>query len=346
METLAAGVWRVVQSTWPDAALIANGGSNRRLVWWLPLAVARTLWLVLRGRATFVLTGDALLYAVLGPLLRLLRVPHATLVMGLDLTYENKAYRAVVHPVVRRGPCVFAISEATASAARAFGVPAERVHVLRLGVPAPAVSAADREAARRSLVTRLGVSDDAVLLVTLGRLVRRKGARWFVTHVLPELPSSIHYVIAGSGPESEPVALAAATAGVARRVHLLGAVDDDLRETVLRGGDVFVQPNIPVDGDMEGFGLVTIEAALRGTPVAAAALEGINDAVLDGQTGILVPPEDADAWRQQLAELCSDRQALVAAGQAFRAGALDVYSETAMAAALVGLLRAAANPTS
>lgn len=338
METLAAGVWRVVSQEWPNAKLIANEGSNRRLPWWVPLALARTVGLVVAGRAGFVLTGDALLYALLSPVLHLLRVPHATMVMGLDVTYENRLYRSVVHTALRRAPSVIAISGATAQAAREFGVPAARTHVVRLGVPAPVVTVEDRAARRTDLGAAVGVPADAVVLATLGRLVRRKGARWFVEEVLPALDETVHYVVAGSGPESEAVASAARAAGLSSRVHLLGAVDDELREAVLQGADIFVQPNIRVPGDMEGFGLVTIEAALRGTPVVAAALEGILDAVVDGSTGALVAAEDANAWTQRLRDLTVDRVALVALGQTFRANAQQRYGEQVMRDALVALV--------
>jgi phosphatidylinositol alpha-1,6-mannosyltransferase len=340
METLASGVWRALAAVRPDASLIAHGGSNRQLPRWLPGAVARTVWRVARRRAGFVLTGDALMYAVLAPFLHLLRVPHATMVMGLDVTFEHRAYRAVVHRALRRAPSVIAISAATARAAREFGVPAERVHVVRLGVPAPIVSATERDASRAELVRLLGLPDDAVVLLTLGRLVRRKGARWFIEQVLPELPDELHYVVAGDGPEAPLLRSAVEAAGLDHRVHLLGSVDDETRELVLRGADLFVQPNIRVPGDMEGFGLVTIEAALRGTPVAAADLEGIKDAVMDGRTGFLLPPEDTGAWVQRIGELAKDRDELGLLGQRFRAAAAERFGEEAMGTTLLELLSA------
>jgi glycosyltransferase involved in cell wall biosynthesis len=338
METLAAGVWRTLAVARPDARLIAHGGSNRALPRWLVSALARTSWRVATRQAGFVLTGDALMYAVLAPVLHALRVPHATMVMGLDVTYDNRAYRAVVHRLLRRAPSVIAISEATAAAARGFGVPADRVHVVRLGVSAPSVSRAERSASRQELITRLRLDDDVVLLVTLGRLVRRKGVRWFVQNVLPQLPANVHYVVAGDGPEATPLRAAVGAAGMTERVHLLGSVDDETRELVMRGADLFVQPNIRVAGDMEGFGLVTIEAALRGTPVVASALEGIHDAVIDGETGFLLPPEDADAWARRLRALTTDREQLMVIGQRFRESAAELFGEESMGQALVGLL--------
>jgi glycosyltransferase involved in cell wall biosynthesis len=102
----------------------------------------------------------------------------------------------------------------------------------------------------------------------------------------------------------------------------------------LRGVDLFVQPNIPVPGDMEGFGLVTIEAAMRGTPVVAADLEGIKDAVVDGHTGILLAPQDGQAWVDRLSLLVADRRALVRLGAEFQVVVRKLHGEAAMARAL------------
>ena len=344
MQTLAAGVWRAVRSTSPDAVLLAHGGSNRGLATFLPVAVARTAVLLARRRVGYVLCGDAAMYAVLAPVLRVCRVRHAAMVMGLDLTYGNPVYRAVVHPLLRRAPCVIAISEATAETARAFGIPADRVAVIRLGVESPDVAGPDRETARRRIGARIGVAEDAVVLLTLGRLVRRKGARWFVEGVLPRLPAEVVYVLAGDGEEFEPVRQAAERAGVTDRVRLLGHVDDADREMLMRGADLFVQPNIRVPGDMEGFGLVTVEAAMRGTPVVAAALEGILDAVVDGETGVLLPPEDADAWVARLGQIVADPEALAAAGARAAVESRSRYSESRMQAAFVALLQPGGSP--
>ncbi len=165
--------------------------------------------------------------------------------------------------------------------------------------------------------------------------------RWFVDTVLPELPLSVHYVIAGTGPEAQAIRDAARRHALENRVHLLGRVDDNFRENVLRGSDVFVQPNVPVDGDMEGFGLVTIEAALRGTPVLAADLEGLRDAVVTGHTGILLPPADVGAWTAEVTRLVSERTTLPRLGDDFRDAATTLFGEEQMGRQLVDLLLSA-----
>ena len=126
--------------------------------------------------------------------------------------------------------------------------------------------------------------------------------------------------------------------GLDERVHLLGAVDDADRERLLRGADVFVQPNIRVPGDMEGFGLVLLEAAMRGTTTVASGIDGIVDAVVDGRTGFLVPPGDAQAWTERISALVSSPSELPGIGARFQQASRALFSEEQMSQELLGLL--------
>lgn len=338
METLSIGVWRSMSALRPDARLIAHGGRNAALVWWLPFAVMRVLGQVLRRQVGQVITGDALTHAFVWPFARALGIPCSTMVMGLDVTYRHPFYRALALPPLRRAGLVISISRATADAAVAAGVDRDRTAVLRLGVPVPEWSPRDRREARRRLWRRLGLPDRAVVLVLLGRLVPRKGAAWFVERVLPGLPDNVHLVVAGDGPDRARLGEAIRRAGLEHRVHLLGRVDDDLREDLLTGCDVFVQPNVAVPGDMEGFGLVVVEAAVRGATVVAADLEGLRDAVVDGVTGNLLASGNAEAWARHLGELVRDGADLESDAAVRRDRAVELYGERAMARELGRLL--------
>jgi phosphatidylinositol alpha-1,6-mannosyltransferase len=340
MQTLAAGVWRALERRAPDARLISHGGSNRQLPTWLAGALPRVAAAAARRSADGVLTGDALMYALCYPIIRASGLPSATMIMGLDVTYPNPIYRAIVIPPLRRAPRVIAISRATADAAAAAGVSEERLAVVRLGIEAPDVGPADRRQASDALRSRLDVPSDHVVLLTIGRLVRRKGISWFLRRVLPRLPGNVSYVVAGDGPQAAELEATVRELSLETRVRTLGSVDDDDRELLLRGADIFVQPNVRVAGDMEGFGLVVLEAGVRGTPTVASGLEGILDAVVDGQTGILVPPEDADTWTEQLGRLIANRDELVDVGQRFGAEARQLYSEEQMGDQLLALLDA------
>lgn len=334
METLAADVWATLSASGDGRdVLVAHGGSNARMPLWLPLAWWRTARAVRSGRVRYVLVGDVLLYLLLRPLLVALRVPHATMAMGKDVVWDRPAYQRVVRRVLPRAPRVLAISAATAASVVAAGAAPGRVAVVRLGVAMPELTEDGRRASAEALRARYDVPPGALVVLTLGRLVRRKGVRWFVEHVLPEVPGVV-YVVAGSGPESEAVGAAVGRHDLHERVHVLGPVDDADRELLMRGADVFVQPNVRVAGDMEGFGLVAVEAAARGSLVLAADLEGLRDAVLPGETGELLPTEDVRAWAAAVAELRDDREGARARGWRYALNARSAYARDRMGAAL------------
>lgn len=338
MQTLAAGVWRALQRRAPQAQIISHGGSNRELPRWLVGALPRATFAIARRRVDSVLTGDALMYAISRPILMTAGLPQATMIMGLDITYTNPMYRALVHPAVRGAPRLIAISSATADAAVSIGVKRERISVVRLGIPTPEVTPKERRAAGAAIRRAFGLDRDDVVLLTLGRLVRRKGVDWFLKRVLPHLPAQVKYLVAGDGPLESELRRLSSDPALAGRVHILGGVDDERREQLLRGADLFVQPNVRVSGDMEGFGLVVLEAATRGTPTLASGLEGIVDAVVDGQTGVLLPTEDEAAWVDRITELVASPDQLRALGAQFGDAARQLYGEEQMGDELLRLL--------
>jgi glycosyltransferase involved in cell wall biosynthesis len=338
METLARDIATSLDPSC-DLTVLSLGSSNHHLVWWLPLAVARSLWwAALRRRFDSVLLGDAVVNTALGPWLRLARVPYAVMVMGLDVTWRAPGYRALVRGPLRLAPRVIAISRASAEAAIACGAGRDRTSVLRLAITPPRTTL-DRSEARRRLTDRTGVPSDAFVVTTLGRLVPRKGMLWFAREVLPGTPEDVHYVVAGRGPD---LAALQALATSEDRLHVMGPVDDDGREVLLRGSDLFVQANVPVPGDMEGFGLVTLEAAIRDLPVAASGLEGITDVVVDGVNGWVLPPGDAEAWRDRIRTAAAAPAETARAGREFGRAARECFSLERMGAELLSLLPGAA----
>jgi phosphatidylinositol alpha-1,6-mannosyltransferase len=141
-----------------------------------------------------------------------------------------------------------------------------------------------------------------VVLLTVGRLVRRKGVAWFVRHVLPQL-SSVLYAVVGVGPEHEEILRAAAETGATDKLWLVGKVSESRLLELFSASDIFVMPNIEMPGDIEGFGIVAVEAAASGLPVVAAHLEGIPDAIANGQNGCLVESGNISAFIDALRPL-------------------------------------------
>lgn len=342
METLAADTYQALLDSGCRVTLVKKGRHDLHHWWWVPWALWRMRHVIRFDRPDVVLLGDALMNVMATPVLRLAKLPHATMVMGLDVTFDSSVYRKTVVRHLRWAPLIIAISNATASAVRAAGVEEDHLHVLRLSV-ARSEHIAPRESARAALRRRHDIPDDAVVLLTLGRLVRRKGVAWFVSQVLPHLDRPFVYLVAGSGPAQDRIERISRSKGLTGRVRLLGRVDDVERELLLRGADLFVQPNIHVYGDMEGFGLVNVEAAVRDLPVLAADIEGIPDAVFDGRTGYLLPSQDAPVWRTRLRQLTDDLAALEQTGAEFGATARQLYSPQRFATELHDLLAGVAH---
>ena len=109
-------------------------------------------------------------------------------------------------------------------------------------------------------------------------------------------------VIIGEGECANALRETAAEAGVANRVRFTGAVDDATLLAAYAAADAFVLPSL---NRGEAFGLVLLEGMRARLPVVASAIEGsgIGEVVADGETGLLVPPGDADALASALARL-------------------------------------------
>jgi phosphatidylinositol alpha-1,6-mannosyltransferase len=146
------------------------------------------------------------------------------------------------------------------------------------------------------------------ILLTVGRLVPRKGVAWFVAQVMPRLDKDYRYIIAGGGPDFLTVQGLIQKHGLADRVALLGKVPNATRLRLLALADLFIMPNIRIPGDMEGFGIAALEAGSSGLPVIASNIEGLRDAIIDGVTGHLVEERNVQQYVDRIRHLQLDRE--------------------------------------
>lgn len=257
-----------------------------------------TAWMALMLRRTFDRTG----------------VLAAAVCHGHDVTFRLPPYQWLVPRVFASLDAVFPISEATAGQAFARGLDPRRATVVANGVDLSRFPSPPAPDERRAILGRAfpdeaaRLAPDSVVLCSVGRQVRRKGHAWFVREVLPRLPAEVELWLAGDGPEARAIEAAAAEAGLGARVRRLGVLSEPRLQALYRGADLFVMPNIPEPGDMEGFGLVLLEANLNGLPVVASALEGVAEVIVDGMSGRLAPAGDGAAFAESLARLIADRK--------------------------------------
>ncbi|WP_164863494.1 glycosyltransferase [Agromyces sp. LHK192] len=345
METLAVNIDRALREVDPRTQVLALGRSNAHLLWWIPTTALRLASRLLRDRHRVVLFGDALTWALLAWIPRCLRVPALPMAHGLDVTYDHVAYRMLVRPALRKAPRVIANSTATREALIAIGVEPARVELVVLGIPAPAVPSLTRQEASGLVRERYDLRPSDVILVTTGRLIRRKGVSWFIAEVLPSLDPRCVYLVLGDGDQRQRIGDTVSAHGLEDRVRLLGRVSDAERAEVLHGADLYVQPNVDVPGDVEGFGLVVVESSQAGLLTIAADREGLVDAVRDGVTGFRVPSGDPGAWIARIESIIDDPERDDVARE-FQAAARDIYSLERMGDRLVELLQSVAVPAS
>jgi len=144
------------------------------------------------------------------------------------------------------------------------------------------------------------------IIITVGRLVKRKGIEQFVRGALPLLIAahpSVLYIVVGDGKERGSIESAIRELGLSGNVLLAGSIPRNVIRGLMGISNVFVMPNIPVHGDVEGFGLVALEASCAGLPVVGSDLEGIRDAVVAGENGFLLPHDNHQLFAETIATL-------------------------------------------
>ncbi len=287
-----------------DVTTIANKRGKRFLPIFLPYATFVSL--ILAPRYDVVLLGDGVLGCV-GWFLKSIyrKKPILSIVHGLDMSYASPLYQALwVRRFLPSLDGLIAVSHETKKLGIAHGIPMGKFSVVPNGVEPPEEPATF---SGKDLEAFLGmpVSGKNILL-TVGRLAKRKGVAWFVRNVLPILPENTLYLVAGSGPEEPHILEAISKSGMEARTRLLGRISDSDRLMLLRTAHLFIQPNIPVKHDIEGFGIALIEASAEGLPVVASRLEGLQEAIADGQNGLLAEPEDPQSFKEAITKLLSD----------------------------------------
>lgn len=160
---------------------------------------------------------------------------------------------------------------------------------------------------------------DVVRVLSVGRLVPNKGHDRLIRAVgrARQQGASLHLTIVGRGPEEETLRSLIDREGLHDHVTLAGGVSDEERDSLYRESDMFALLSVPVAGEVEGFGIVFLEANSYELPVVAGRSGGSTDAVEDGVSGIVVDDEHEAA--DALLALAADparRRALGVAGRA------------------------------
>jgi phosphatidylinositol alpha-1,6-mannosyltransferase len=161
---------------------------------------------------------------------------------------------------------------------------------------------------------------DRTVVLTVGRLQERKGHDVMIealTTIREAIPNVLFAVI-GDGEQRERLEQLVAEYGVTEHVQFLGEVSDQMMIRCYQQCDLFALPNRQVGRDIEGFGMVLVEAQACGRPVLAGASGGTRETMDIGKTGVVVPCEKADSLATEVTRLLLDREGLEEMGKAAR----------------------------
>jgi phosphatidylinositol alpha-1,6-mannosyltransferase len=218
-----------------------------------------------------------------------------------DLSISVDWKRWIIRQIALRGAnVVFAISQFTRQLLVQLGVSPVKVFIVPPGIRFEghfAEIATSEPAAKTA---------GNVSILTVGRLIERKGVDLVLKalpQVLAKFPNS-NYIVVGDGPYRDELVNLVQDLDLQDHVSFIGNVSDDEKWQYYKSADLFVMPNRELPGeDVEGFGIVFLEANAFGLPVIGGRSGGAVDAVLDGQTGIIIDPLDVDSLASAMIEL-------------------------------------------
>lgn len=308
---------------------------NRRYVKLLPLLLS-SLRVCLQRRPdrliAMVWTHDGLVAHWLNMCVGL---PYAVVVHGSELVQNKQPglRRSLMLRVLRSASWVVANSDFSRRQVIEFGIDPQRIHVIH-----PPVWVAEASENKR-LGDELDLGTGPVLL-TAARMYKRKGHAEVIRALgeIRERFPDVIYVITGEGEYRRVLERLADQLGVSDRVRFVGFVSEERLSELYQRCTLYISPSQDDEGDVEGFGIALVEAGAHGKPVIAGRSGGVEDAIEDGVTGVLVDSSSLEQVRDALVRLLEDPALRERFGQAGRVRATTCFPPRVQAERLRKLL--------
>jgi len=311
--------------------------------------------LLRRWRPDVLFSGVAYPTAIMAAILT--RVPPVPLVIyahSEDLSLPGKIQPTLIRFALKKAAAVATPSHFTRQRVLQYGLDPERVSVVYPGVELLSAGVGAEQADPLDRPAWLEPFRNRWLILTVARLVRRKGQDTVIRalpHLIERIPS-LHYLIVGDGPAAADLQELACGLGVQDRVTFAGRVEDADLPACYRACQVFAMPTRPgvSDGtggariEVEGFGIVFLEAAAAGKPVIGSLAGGAAEAVVDGETGFLIDPLDLDALVERVLRLALEPETARRMGTVGQKRVQTEFTVTGFAEKLSKILREAQKP--
>lgn len=299
--------------------------------------------------------NDGLLVLALNSIKKVTSAPILCTLHGLDVVFPSKFYQKFIIQNISNLSGIISVSEATKLECIQRGIPGDKIDVIANGVDKDMAPEKKDPFFINKLEKKLKISlEGKKILLSVGRPVKRKGVSWFMENVVPRLNDEIIYITVGASLKKGSVVhlllkvlpkrvqeLIALMFGVGldepcqlkllrrkelkNKVFIVGKVSYEDLIQFYKHAHLFIMPNIPVEGDMEGFGITALEAAVNGAVVLASDLEGIRDPIKNGKNGFLLQPKNADAWIEKINSLLVNSKGLNETAEKFKEYSLQNF---------------------
>jgi glycosyltransferase involved in cell wall biosynthesis len=230
-----------------------------------------------------------------GSKIPLLFTSHGGDLFGLQGIILNKIKRWVI----LKSDALTVVSRAMREEVKRLGVDRKRVHVIPMGVDL------------KNRFTPVTSRNNKDILLFVGRLVEKKGLQYLIQAmplILKRHPQTI-LQIAGDGPEKIKLERASVKLGIKEHVRFLGAVKNELLPELYQTSDVLVFPSVIADdGDREGLGLVLVEALGCECAAIITDLSAMQDIIVHGKTGLVVPQKNIQKLAEKVILLLDDQK--------------------------------------
>ena len=315
-----------------DFYLISWGGSQLFLPFFLITAFLKTFCYCLFRKVNCIYISDGLLSPFGLVLKKMFRLPVVGTIHGRDIAFSNKIYQKIVPWSLRRLDKIACVSHKLQKECIKRNIPEHLTEVIPNGIDIEDFECTVNPAHISHFESLAQTSfKNKRILITVGRLVPKKGIHSFLINILPlvvKKNSDVIYLIVGDGPLEAEIRRIINDRKLREHAFLIGKVDMDshLLPAVYNTADIFVMPNIPVDNDLEGFGIVALESCASGKPVIASKVDGIPDAIKNGENGILIQHNDYISFSEKILELLGNHRLYREISQKCKQYVIEHYS--------------------
>ncbi len=275
----------------------------------------KSLYTLMTKKVDVIFSGSLLTIPITVTLGKIFRKKVLTNAYGLDIIYENKFYQFLIKRFLPKVDIIITISGASKKELLKRGAPENNITLIHPGVDFSQFQI-NKDIPELKNKYRL---ENKKIILTVGRFAQRKGIPEFISNCLPKIIKEVKdviYIPIGAGIANSltqqdsynKILKAIKENKMENNVKILEDADKDTLIDYYNICEVFVLSVIPIENDMEGFGMVFIEANAAGKPVVGTRVGGIVDAVEENKSGILVDPYDWDGLSKEIISILKDNK--------------------------------------